>query len=146
MLAAGGAAPQSPKSSSGATLGGAGAAPKPPKPPTEAGGAGSPHPLVSLAGMLLAAVQPVWAVVADGLLQSDCGACGVVLLVGSGELPQPKSAPVTDLTLGLVMERPVWGVATAGSWLLHSLEPHGSVERLLKDVLVAGAEDCITAL
>ena len=63
-----------------------------------------------------------------------------------GELPQPKSAPVLDFTDGLATDRPVCGVATAGSLLLHSFDPQGSDESALKDVLVAGAEDCMTAL
>ena len=143
-----GAEPQSPKSSSGATFGGAGADPKPPPrpPPPVAGGVESPQPPVSLEAKP-DEVQSDCCVVVAGLLQSTCGALGVVLLVTEmGELPQPKSAPVEDLMEGLLTERPVCGVATAGPSLLHSFEPHGSEEMLLKDVFVGGADDWMTAL
>ena len=110
---------------------------------------GSPQPPASLDAKPPEEVQSLCAavVVAAGLLQSTCGALGVVLfVVDMGELPQPKPALVEDLMEGLLTERPVWGVATAGPSLFHSFEPQGSEEMLLKDVFVGGADDWITAL
>ena len=66
--------------------------------------------------------------------------------VGSGELPQPKSAPVADLSVGLATDRPVAGVAIAGSLVFHSLEAHGSLPKVLKVVFVGGADVCNNAL
>lgn len=70
----------------------------------------------------------------------------VVFDFGGGELPHPKSAPVADFREGLVIEKPVTGVATAGSLVFHSLGAHGSAARDLNVVLLGGAEDCIKAL
>ena len=70
----------------------------------------------------------------------------VALGFARGELPQPKSAPVADFREGLVIEKPVMGVATAGSLVFHSLDAQISVVTDLNVVLVGGAEDCIKAL
>lgn len=82
---------------------------------------------------------------AEGLPQSDW-ALAEVALVGNGELPQPKSAPLADFREGLVMDMPVCGVAIAGSAVLQAFEPHKFDELPAKEVFVGGAEDCMTAL
>ena len=80
------------------------------------------------------------------LFQSTWAFVLAALGFGSGELPQPKSAPVADFREGLVIEKPDTGVAMAGSFVFHSLDAHGSAARDLNVVLVGGAEDCIKAL
>ena len=65
------------------------------------------------------------------LPQSFCAVL-VALPEGSGELPHPKSVPVADCITGVAVEKPVCGVATAGSLVFQAFDAHGSVETLEK--------------
>ena len=153
-----GAEPQSPKSSSGVIFGGAAGVELNFGNVVLAGGVGSPQPPISAtdphpdccvdveagAGAAVDLLQSGWTVL--DFAQFGGALLLVVLDVGSGELPQPKSAPVADLSVGLATDRPVTGVATAGSLVFHSLEAHGSLLNVLKVVFVGGADVCINAL
>ena len=151
-LGSAGADPQSPKSSSAAIFGGGGAAePKPPNPLSAAGGdCTEPHPPDSVEAALLESpaeeAQSGWAF--DVLLAGAVGDLPQPLwvlagaaFVGKEGVPHPKSAPLTEVAEGLATERPVCGVAIAGSFVFHSFAPQGSVARLVNVVLDAGAED-----
>ena len=110
-----GADPQSPKSSSAAIFGGAGAAePNPPKPLSAPDGDAEPQPPESVDAALLEnpgeEPQSGWAfnVLGTGAVGDLPQSLFVgAEVVGRGELPQPKSAPVTETFDGLVTEMPV---------------------------------------